>query len=62
MCDFGPAERDVAARAPCSTALVAGGAPAAESLNALYKAEPIRRQGPWRAIDNVETAKFVWAD
>ena len=34
----------------------------AEAVNALYKAELIRRQGPWRTVEQVElaTLKYVW--
>jgi transposase InsO family protein len=34
----------------------------AESINGLYKAEMIRRQGPWRGVDAVEYATLVWVD
>ena len=34
----------------------------AETINGLYKAEVIRRQGPWRNIDMVEYATLVWVD
>ena len=35
---------------------------AAESLNGLYKTELIRRQGPWRSLDDVELATLEWVD
>jgi transposase InsO family protein len=28
----------------------------------LYKAEPIRRRGPWRSIEDVEVATLTWVD
>src|SRR6266849_5290921 len=34
----------------------------AESVNSLYKAEVIRRQGPWRGIEDVEIATLTWVD
>jgi len=34
----------------------------AETINGLYKTEVIRRQGPWRGIDEVEYATLVWVD
>jgi putative transposase len=34
----------------------------AESVNALYKTEVIRRRGPWRNIDAVEFATLCWVD
>lgn len=34
----------------------------AESVNALYKTEVIRKQGPWRTIEDVEMATLVWVD
>ena len=34
----------------------------AESINALYKAEVIRRKGPWRNVDAVEFATLEWVD
>ncbi len=34
----------------------------AETINGLYKAEVIRRNGPWRAIDEVEFATLEWVD
>jgi len=34
----------------------------AESINALYKTEVIRRRGPWRSIDTVEYATLEWVD
>jgi transposase InsO family protein len=35
---------------------------AGESINGLYKAEVIRRRGPWRNIDAVEYATLEWVD
>jgi putative transposase len=32
----------------------------AESINSLYKAECIRREGPWRTVDDVELATLSW--
>jgi putative transposase len=32
----------------------------AETVNGLYKAELIRRQGPWRTADQVELATLAW--
>lgn len=32
----------------------------AESMNALCKTEVIRKQGPWRMIEDVEVATLVW--
>jgi len=34
----------------------------AESVNALYKTKVIRTQGPWRTIEDVETATLVRVD
>lgn len=34
----------------------------AESVNALYKAELIRRRGPWRGLEQVELATLEWVD
>lgn len=34
----------------------------AETVNGLYKTEVIRRQGPWRSIDDVEYATLEWVD
>jgi len=34
----------------------------AESINGLYKTEVIRREGPWRSIDDVEFATLRWVD
>ena len=34
----------------------------AESINALYKAEVIHKQGPWRGLDEVERATLTWVD
>lgn len=32
----------------------------AETVNGLYKAELIRRRGPWRTVDQVELATSAW--
>ncbi|MCU1368083.1 MAG: hypothetical protein JWN39_3722, partial [Ilumatobacteraceae bacterium] len=32
----------------------------AETVNGLYKTELIRRQGPWRTVDDVELATLQW--
>jgi putative transposase len=32
----------------------------AESIHSLYKAECIRREGPWRTVDDVELATLSW--
>jgi len=34
----------------------------AETINGLYKAEVIHRNGPWRGVDAVEYATLVWVD
>lgn len=34
----------------------------AESINALYKAEVIYKDGPWRGWEGVERATLGWAD
>ena len=34
----------------------------AETINGLYKTEVIRRQGPWRGVNNVELATLTWVD
>ena len=34
----------------------------AESFNGLYKAELIRREGPWRGLDDVEYATLDYVD
>ena len=34
----------------------------AETVNGLFKAELIRRQGPWRTPDQVELATLAWVD
>jgi putative transposase len=34
----------------------------AESVNALYKAELIRRQRSWRSVEEVELAAAAWVD
>ena len=34
----------------------------AETVNGLYKAELIRRRGPWRTADQVELATVAWVE
>jgi putative transposase len=34
----------------------------AESINSLYKAEVIHKEGPWRGLDDVERATLTWVD
>ena len=34
----------------------------AETINGLYKAEVIRRGGPWRTLEAVEFATLEWVD
>ena len=34
----------------------------AETINGLYKTEVIRRNGPWRTIEEVEFATLEWVD
>jgi len=34
----------------------------AESINSLYKAEIIHKDGPWRGLDDVERATLTWVD
>ena len=34
----------------------------AEAVNGLYKAELIRKQGPWRSLEHVELATAEWVD
>ena len=34
----------------------------AETVNGIYKAELIRRQGPWRSADQVELATAAWVE
>ena len=34
----------------------------AESVNALYKAELVRRRGPWRGLEDLEFATLEWVD
>ena len=34
----------------------------AETIIGLYKTELIRRQGPWKGIDDVEYATLEWVD
>ena len=34
----------------------------AETINGLYKAEVIRRHGPWRSLEDVEFATLEWVD
>ena len=34
----------------------------AETINGLYKAEVIHKNGPWRGLDDVERATLTWVD
>ena len=34
----------------------------AETINGLYKAEVIHKDGPWRGVDDVEQATLTWVD
>lgn len=34
----------------------------AETINGLYKAEVIHKDGPWRGLDDVEQATLTWVD
>jgi putative transposase len=34
----------------------------AEAVNGLYKAEVIRKTGPWRSLEQVELATATWVD
>jgi putative transposase len=34
----------------------------AEAVNGLYKAELIRKRGPWRSLNQVELATAEWVD
>ncbi|MEE4109796.1 MAG: IS3 family transposase, partial [Halieaceae bacterium] len=34
----------------------------AETINGLYKAELIHKQGPWKTVDEVEFATLAWVD
>jgi putative transposase len=34
----------------------------AEAVNSLYKAELIRKTGPWRSLEHVELATAEWVD
>jgi putative transposase len=34
----------------------------AEAVNALYKAEVIRKRGPWRSLEQVELATAEWVN
>ncbi len=34
----------------------------AETINGLYKAEVIRKDGPWHGVDDVERATLTWVD
>lgn len=34
----------------------------AETVNGLYKAELIRRRGPWRMLEHLELATAAWVD
>jgi putative transposase len=34
----------------------------AETINGLYKTEVIRHRGPWKTIEEVESATLEWVD
>ena len=34
----------------------------AESVNGLYKTELVRKQGPWRGLEDLEFATLKWVD
>jgi len=34
----------------------------AETINGLYKAEVIRKSGPWKGLDEIEQATLRWVD
>ena len=34
----------------------------AEAVNGLYKAEVIRKRGPWRSLEQVDLATAEWVD
>ena len=34
----------------------------AETINGLYKAEVIHKDGPWRGLDDVKRATLTWVD
>ena len=34
----------------------------AETINGLYKAEVIHKDGPWRGLDDVERATLTWVE
>ena len=34
----------------------------AETINGLYKAEVIHKDGPWKALDDIERATLDWVD
>ena len=34
----------------------------AESVNGLYKTELVRKQGPWRGLEDLELATLEWVD
>jgi len=34
----------------------------AETINGLYKAEVIHKEGPWRGLDDVEQATLTWVE
>ena len=34
----------------------------AETINGLYKAEVIHKNGPWRGLDDAEQATLTWVD
>ena len=35
---------------------------APETINGLYKAEVIHKDGPWKALDDIERATLDWVD
>ena len=34
----------------------------AETINGLYKAEVIHKNGPWKGLDDVERATLTWVE
>jgi len=34
----------------------------AETINGLYKAEVIHKEGPWRGLEDVERATLIWVE
>jgi putative transposase len=57
-------ERLVEAGATCSVGTVGDSYDnaLAESVNGLYKTELVRKQGPWRTVDDLEIATLEWVD